>query len=84
MRQNITLALDQALIGKLKSLAADRQTSVRGLLRAELERLVERNERCEQARRNALADLDAGFDLGFRPDGRAAARDALRDREALR
>ena len=80
MRQNITLALDQALIGKLKTLAADRQTSVSGLLRAELERLVERSERFEQARRNALAHLDAGFDLGFRPDG----RDTLHDREALR
>jgi predicted transcriptional regulator len=84
MRQNITLALDQALIGKLKTLAADRQTSVSGLLRAELERLVERNERFEQARRNALADLDAGFELGFRADGRPSARDALHDREALR
>lgn len=84
MRQNITLALDQALIGKLKTLAADRQTSVSGLLRAELERLVERNERFEQARRNALADLDAGFDLGFGADRRPAARDALHEREALR
>jgi hypothetical protein len=76
VRQNITLALDQALIGKLKTLAADRQTSVSGLLRAELERLVARNERFEQARRSALADLDSGLDLGGRP----ASRNALHER----
>jgi predicted transcriptional regulator len=80
VRRNITLAVDPDLIGKLKTIAAERGTSVSGLLRGELQRIVERNERFEQARRRALADLDAGFDLG----GRSSSRDELHDREALR
>jgi hypothetical protein len=60
MRQSITLTLDHALIGKLKTIAAEQQTSVSGLSRGELKRILERNERFRQARRGALADLNAG------------------------
>jgi predicted transcriptional regulator len=80
MRQNITVALDKALVRKLRVIAASRSTSISGMLSEELKRIVEQSERYETAMRSALADLDQGFDLGGRP----AARDELHDREVLR
>jgi predicted transcriptional regulator len=80
MRQNITVNLDKDLVGRLRVIAAARGTSITGLLRAELKRIVERHEQFDAARRRALADLDRGFDLGGKP----ASREALHDREALR
>jgi predicted transcriptional regulator len=80
MRQNITVTLDKDLLGKLRVIAAARATSVSGLLRAELTRIVEQHDQFEAAKRRALADLDQGFDLGGRP----TSRDELHDREALR
>lgn len=80
MRQNITVALDKALVLKLRLIAAERATSISAMLSAELTRIVEQSEGFAVARRHALADLDQGFDLG----GRTLSRDELHDREALR
>jgi predicted transcriptional regulator len=80
MRQNITITLEKHLLSRLRVIAATRDTSVSGLLRAELTRIVEQHDQFEAAKRRALADLDQGFDLGGRP----APRDELHDREALR
>jgi len=80
MRQNITVALDKALVLKLRLIAAERATSISAMLSAELTRIVEQSEGFAAARRHALADLDEGFDLG----GRTLPRDELHDREAFR
>jgi predicted transcriptional regulator len=80
MRQNITVTLDKELLGKLRIIAASRATSISGLLREELTRIVERHEQFETAKRRALADLEQGFNLGGQP----ASRDDLHDREGLR
>jgi hypothetical protein len=76
MRQNITIAIEQDLLRKARVLAAERGTSVSRLLADELARLVGDAVRYDEARSEALADLDRGLKLGGRP----AARDTLHDR----
>jgi predicted transcriptional regulator len=44
MRQNLTVSLDKQLVRKLRVIAAERSTSISGLLSDELRRLVERAE----------------------------------------
>lgn len=76
MKQNITLALDKGLIKKLRVIAAQRSTSVSQMLTEELQQIVERAERYEIAKRQALAALDSGFHLGGQP----AKREELHER----
>lgn len=80
MRQNISISIDEDLAGRLRALAAARSTSISAMLSEELRRIVSHAEAFENARRQALADLDAGLDLGGRP----ATRDDLHDRAGLR
>lgn len=80
MNQNLTVTLNRDLIRKLRVLAAKRDTSVSGLLREELERLVERSDQYERAMRRAIAALSRGYHLGGAP----ARREELHDRARLR
>ena len=80
MRQNLTVSLDKQLIRKLRVIAAERSTSISGLLSDELWRLVERAEQYDNAKRRALKVLEAGLHFGGKP----ATRDELHDRQALR
>lgn len=77
MKQNITLTLDRDLIRRAKVLAASRDTSVSQLLSDKLEQIVLEEERYQQAKRSALADLEAGFHLG---GAGLTSRDALHER----
>lgn len=65
-RQNITLRLDRRTLRKAKVLAAKRNTSISGLIAAQIETLVGEDDAYERARRRALALLDEGFHLGGR------------------
>lgn len=76
MRQNLTVSLYKALIGQLKIIAAQRSTSISGMLSDELRAIVERDEQYLGAKRRALAMLDQGLHLGGVP----AARDELHER----
>lgn len=76
MKQNITLSLDKKVLTELKVIAARRSTSVSRLLTEELEHIVERSERYEHSKREALAALDRGYHLG----GGQPDRDALHER----
>ncbi len=76
MKQNITLSLDQALLAKLRVVAAQRSTSVSGMLADELTAIVERAEQYEQAKRKALKALETGFHLGEQ----RISRDELHER----
>ncbi len=80
MNQNLTVTLDRDLVRKLRILAARRDTSISGLLREELKRLVERSDRYERAMRGAIAALSRGYHLGGTP----ARREELHDRAGLR
>ena len=62
--RNLTLRLDGGTIRKAKVLAAKRSTSVSRLVSDEIERLVKEDEIYEQARIEALAEMDSAPDLG--------------------
>ncbi|SPF56257.1 conserved hypothetical protein [Candidatus Sulfopaludibacter sp. SbA4] len=80
MKQNITLALDKETMKKVRAFAAQRGTSVRALLAAELRRMVEEEARYEQAKKKALAHLDSLFPLGGE---KLTVRESLHDRRGL-
>ena len=77
MKTNITLKVDADLIREAKILAAQRGTSVSGLLAQQLEDLVRRDRVYEAAKRRALARLGEGYDLQWTPP---ASRDELHER----
>jgi hypothetical protein len=63
-KQNITVRLDRRTLRKAKVLAAKRNTSISGLLAAQIETLVGEDDAYEQAHRRALALLEQGLSLG--------------------
>jgi len=75
-RQNLTVQMDRELIRKARVLAAQRGTSVSGLVARELKRLVGDDEAYEAARRSAMQFLEEGFHLG----GRRVSREELHER----
>lgn len=77
MKQNITLSLDKDLIRKSKIIAAQRETSVSKMLSYELERLLQRTEQYEFAKRKALTNLKKGFHFGGKG---VTSRESLHDR----
>jgi hypothetical protein len=78
MQRNLTVKLDEATIRKAKVVAAKRDTSVSRLVADEIDRLVREDDAYGQARVEALADLESGFDLGS--EGRLPPREAAYDR----
>jgi hypothetical protein len=78
MNQNLTVSLDIVTIRKAKVLAAKRSTSVSRLVADEIDRLVREDEAYEQARVEALAELETGIDMGSQ--GRLPPRTATYDR----
>ena len=68
-KQNLTLSLSRETIRKAKILAAERETSISGLLAQQIEKLVAEREVYERAKRNALAMLEHGFHLGGTTQG---------------
>lgn len=76
MKQNITLSLDKKIIHAAKILAAKRSKSVSALLAQELSRLVKEDKQYQQARLNALNDLEKSLHLGGQP----ASRESLYER----
>jgi hypothetical protein len=63
-KQNVTISLSAETIRKAKVLAAQRSTSISGLLAAQIESLVGTEELYERSERAALALLETGFHLG--------------------
>ena len=64
MKQKIILSIDGQLLKRARALAAQRGTSISGLLAAELEKMVSKDQDYEQAKARALARLRCGFHLG--------------------
>jgi Family of unknown function (DUF6364) len=65
-RRNLTVQLDEEIIRKAKILAAERGTSVSGLVARELEHLVARNARYEEAMRRAVKLMAQSVEHGGR------------------
>lgn len=76
-KQNVTISLSPETVRKAKVLAAQRSTSISGLLAEQIESLVGNEEAYERSRRAALALLEKKFHLGGRI---LASRDELHER----
>ncbi len=77
MKQNITLTVDKEVLRQARILAAERSTSVSGLLAMELERIIGKRDRYEKAKAEAIAELRRGYDLG---GGTPPTRDEIYER----
>ena len=77
--QNITLALPKEMLRRVRHLAVERGTSVSGLLKVTLERLLAEEDTYTEARSRYLAHVAEARDLGT--GGRAGwTRESLHDR----
>ncbi len=77
--QNITLSLPKRTLKKIKQIAAQRQTSVSGMLTEILEEIADQETGYARSRQRQLALLEKGFDLGIK-EKRLASRDELHER----
>jgi len=77
MKQNITLSIDKDLIRKVKILAAQKQTSISGMLSHELQKILDDSEEYELFKRKALVNINKGFYLGGKI---AVSREELHER----
>ena len=59
---NITLTLDDKLVKEVRKIAADRETTLTGLVRAYLEQLAEENAKSGRKKRE-LEALERSFEL---------------------
>jgi capsular polysaccharide biosynthesis protein len=75
MKRNLTVQLDEDLIRRAKVIAAERGTSVSGLVTAQIIKLIEMRDRYTMARESALEMMSAATDRG----GRRWTRDDLYD-----
>jgi capsular polysaccharide biosynthesis protein len=75
MKRNLTVQLDEDLIRRAKVIAAERGTSVSGLVAAQIINLIEMRDRYTIARESALEMMSAATDRG----GRRWTRDDLYD-----
>lgn len=75
--QNVEGPAREANLQKAKVLAAQRSTSISGLLAEQIEALIGNEEAYERSQRAALALLEKGFHLGGIPE---ASRDELHER----
>jgi len=76
-KQNITLRLSRETLQKARVLAAQRSTSISGLLTSQIEQLTSTEDDYERAMRRAMARMEVGFDLG---GTHTMDRDALHER----
>lgn len=76
-KQNVTISLSRAVLRKARILAAQRETSISGLLAQEIERLVGEEEAYARAEQQAAEILDRGFHMG---GAIAASREELHER----
>ena len=77
MKQNITVALDKALLKRARAIAAQRGASVSAMLAEELVKITDRESAYEQSRQRAVARLRAPFHLGGK---KRASRESLHER----
>jgi len=63
-KQNITLRLSRETIRKARILAAQRSTSISGLLTSQIEKLANGEDEYERAMKSAIERMEHGFHLG--------------------
>ncbi len=80
-RRNLTIQLDEEIIARARVIAAQRGTSISGLVRTQIEQLVLGKDDYERARQRALYYLEHP---PFRLGGKRLTRDEIYDRKGLR
>jgi hypothetical protein len=76
-KQNITLRLSKQTIQKARVLAAQRSTSISGLLTSQIEQIAAGGDEYERAMDRAFARMEKGFHMG---GVHKLDRDALHER----
>lgn len=66
MKRNLTVQLDEDLIRRAKVIAAERGTSVSGLVAQQITTLIEARDRYTTARESALEMMSTAIDRGGR------------------
>ncbi len=64
MKRNLTIQLDADLIRRAKVIAAERGTSVSGMVTQQITELIEARDRCIRARESALEMMSTATDHG--------------------
>jgi len=77
VKRNITVQLDEETVQKARVVAAKRGSSISRLLTEQIEVLARQDDDYDRAMRDALVELERGYDLGGGP---YPARDDLYDR----
>ena len=77
--QNVTLAIPKDILRKVKVMAAQRGTSISGLMVQTLVELINEQDEYEVAMRRHLEILEHGFDLGI-GDEITWSRESLHER----
>lgn len=77
MKTNITLKLDSDLLREARVIAAQQGTSLSAMLAERLEDMVRERRAYTRAMKRALARLQEGFDLRYKP---GKSRDELHER----
>lgn len=80
-RRNLTIQLDEATVRRAKIIAAERGTSISGLVTQQIEELVSDADRYEAARQRAIHYLR---NPPFRLGGTRPSREEMHDRKGLR
>ena len=62
--RNVTLALPEALLRRVKVIAAERDTSLSAMLTRALEQIADQESGYAEARAGMLQDLKKGYKLG--------------------
>lgn len=78
MKRNLTIQLDEHVVRKARVIAAQRGKSISRLVTEQIEELVRRDDDYQRVMKEALAELERGYDLGS--GGKLPSRDELYDR----
>ena len=62
--RNVTLALPEELLGRLRVIAAQQDTSISAMLTASLQQLADQEQGYSEAHRGMMEDMRRGYDLG--------------------
>lgn len=66
-KQNVTVSLSKSTLQKARVIAAQRSTSISGLLAQQIDALVTEDDAYQRAKRHARAILRKGFHMGGGP-----------------
>jgi len=78
MKRNLTIQLDEDVVRKARVIAAQRGKSISRLVTEQIEELVRRDDDYQRVMKEALAELERGYDLGGGP---YLTRDEIYDRQ---